>query len=142
MDDRRDGDARNDRARVQPANRKRARLDDGRPRCAGQEREAGRLNASRCGEQLREEESVGGTEIRPLAQILARIVDTVAFHGEGPQGEIVLSVEDGGQFGIELASPNSDGVDNLGAGQGGDVVGADVFELDQVHQRTGDSALI
>lgn len=94
------------------------------------------------GEQLGEEEAVRGAEVRPLAQVLAGIRDAVAFDGEGAQREVGLGAQDVGQFGVVTGGPVDDGGEDLRAGAGGDVVCADVLELDQVDQGTGDAALL
>jgi hypothetical protein len=92
-------------------------------------------------EELREEVAVDLAEVRPLAQVLARVVDAHPFDVQRAQRQPGLGGQDRREVGVVLAGPRADRVEDLLAGQGGDVIGADVVELDHVHQRARGAAL-
>src|SRR5208283_2754997 len=73
-------------------------------------------------EELREEVPVDVGEVRPPAQVLARVGDALPLDGQGPQRQLLLDSQDHGQVGSIAAGPGADLGEDLAAGQGGDVI--------------------
>jgi hypothetical protein len=86
---------------------------------------------------LGEEVSVGGPEVRPFSQVLAGVGHAFPFDGQRPQPQVVLGLQRRSELRVAPARPGRHIVEDPAAGQGGDVVGADVLELGQVDERAG-----